>query len=551
MVWKYGRFSLACVIMFWVVISSASVLWCADKSGVLFGLFREGASRNMRKIEKFEQLYSIRPSSIMWYLDWKQPFPLEACKRVRDYGAIPHIVWEPWVWGEPDAPISLQLIIDGYWDDWIRRWARGVAQYQDPIFIRYAHEFNIEGYPWCTVHNGRSSDQYIAAWRHVVDIYREEGAHNALFVWSPMNRSFPEEPWNDYMKAYPGDDYVDWIGIDGYNWGASRKWSQWLTLEQLFYEPVRRISRAFPTKPIMIAEFGSAESGGSKAKWIADMGLYLKTSLKQVKGIYWFDLGKETDWHIASSLASSRAFRQAMQDPVFLVDNGEAWANVSVNYTHHPRARNIQTAKFTRKEKYIDGYASDWPNNYHKIQAIDNVASGVAQWDGVADISGRFQLAWDHQFLYVIAIIRDDVPFTNHKRNRDIWDGDAVEIVLGLDPNADPRRTRFGTMDFQIGITPGNRRDTQPMVWIWQIDKQPAYSYAKGQETEDGYSLEAKIPWQDLGDFIPQPGKTLDFDIALDDADTDHRDVQVVLFGDASFYKDPSVWGKIRLVGEK
>ncbi|MFH1684152.1 MAG: glycosyl hydrolase, partial [Candidatus Margulisiibacteriota bacterium] len=280
-----------------------------QKQGVYLGVFREGAPQNMNHIVKFEEQTGIKPSMVMWYQDWAQNFPRQAAENAVAYGAVPHIVWEPWYWSD-HSKVQLKDIIDGKWDAYIRTWAQEIRAFKRPIFIRMAHEFNIEGYPWGIINNNKDPQIYIDAYRHVVDIFKKEKADNAKWVWCFMNYSYPKEAWNDWEKAYPGDKYVDWIGIDGYNWGTVQDWSEWQAFKYLFRDQARRCKQLWPDKPIMVAEFSSAEKGGNKAAWIREIPEYLKTSMRDIDLIIWFDIKKEADWRVKSSNQSLAAFQE-------------------------------------------------------------------------------------------------------------------------------------------------------------------------------------------------------------------------------------------------
>ncbi len=520
-----------------------------EKLEVFFGIFREGAPRNMELIKNFESTYSFRPQIIMWYLDWNQKFPVEDCMKVLQYGAIPHIVWEPWIWGDFNA-IKINNIINGEWDDYIKTWAKEIKRFQYPIFIRFAHEFNIDGYPWCLIHNNKDPQLYIKMFRYVVDIFRKEGAYNALFVWCPMNYSHPNEAWNDYLKAYPGDDYVDWIGIDGYNWGTSQDWSQWLTFEELFKEPIRKLSKNFPTKPIMIAEFASAPQGGDKAKWILDIPEFIKSTLKPIKAIHWFDLKKEADWRIVAPPTAGTAFKYMIHDPLFKVVNLDGITNLEATSLNAP-PKKIVSFFYATTPKIIDGKLTDWdPKNFITLNKIDYVSAGANNWAGPIDLSVRTSYAWDELYLYAIFDVTDDIPFNNNKKDGDIWDADTVEICISLNPADNVNRTKFSKTDFQLGFSTGDYQTIAPSTWIWKLNKPISNAdlvvkpKVNEQNIVNGYILEVRIPWKSLANYTPKKGDKLSFTFAVDDSDkTKHREKQMLLNGDYLFYEDPSVWG--------
>src|SRR5207247_7587356 len=99
--------------------------------------------------------------------------------------------------------------------------------------LRWGWEMNGDWEPWSGAQNGGSSGgaaSFRAAWHHIHDIFSEVGAWNVVWVWSPNSGDLPHARWNHFSNYYPGDRYVDWVGIDGFNWGASHSWPSWTTI---------------------------------------------------------------------------------------------------------------------------------------------------------------------------------------------------------------------------------------------------------------------------------------------------------------------------------
>jgi len=107
---------------------------------------------------------------------------------------------------------------------------------------------------------------------------------------------------------FPGDDVVDLVAIDGYNWGRTRDWSVWQSFEEIFSDAYKTAT-ALSKRPIIIGEAASAEIGGSKSLWISDGFKQLRRSFPRIEALIWFDVQKESDWRIASSPESLKAFR--------------------------------------------------------------------------------------------------------------------------------------------------------------------------------------------------------------------------------------------------
>ncbi len=164
-------------------------------------------------------------------------------------------------------------------------------------------------------------------------------------------------------------------------------------------------------------------------------------------------------------------------------------------------------------------------------------------WTGKEDLSADIYLLWDDDALYVAAKVTDDVPFDNSKEGPDIWDGDAIEIMLGLDEKADPKRMFFVKQDYQIGISPGNEKDIKAGEWVWRRDDYEGGIEVASVKWDKGYIIESKIPFKALGGFKPEVGRKIDFDISVDDGDTHKRELQFTWYGTKNVYADPSEWG--------
>ncbi len=228
---------------------------------------------------------------------------------------VPLVTWMPWdpKLGVEQPNFSLSRIVQGDFDGYIRRNAYNMKGFDKPLFLRFAHEMNGDWYPWSGTVNGNKPEEYVQAWNHVQDIFREVGVTNVTWVWSPNVAGAHNDPG---IGAYfPGDDRIDWAGFDGYNWGNTQEWSSWESLATLInkiYPELTKLTR----KPIMIAETASTEHGGNKAQWIAE-GLKVLPNYDRIRALIWFNLNKETNWEIQSSPQSQAAYNNGMRDRRF------------------------------------------------------------------------------------------------------------------------------------------------------------------------------------------------------------------------------------------
>ena len=241
-------------------------------------------------------------------------FPAESMERIRQHGAIPFFSWSsqstPSSVNEPDFQLS--DVIEGRYDSYIREFAEEAAAWGHPFFLRFDWEMNGNWFPWSEGVNGNKSGEYVAAWRHVHDIFAAAGASNVTWTWCANVDS--ESKLTDLASLYPGDEYVDWTSLDGYNWGGS----EWSGFGELFGGTYHRIVDSIaPSKPLIVAEVGSSENGGSKADWIADMLKRLPTEFPQVRGVAWFDKYVDGDWPIETSAGATSAFASGIQGSSF------------------------------------------------------------------------------------------------------------------------------------------------------------------------------------------------------------------------------------------
>lgn len=284
----------------------------------IFGVATPSGPYNLTELDAFQKAAGKKPSLLMFHEGWERgTFDMNLLSRIDRRGMLPMITWEPWDYEAPSAPTSedqkskyaLSNIANGSFDGYLREWAVEIRRWSRPVAIRFAHEMNGSWYPWGESVNGNRPGDYVAAWRHVWNIFRDAGAANVIWVWSP-NVIFPGS--TPLEGLYPGDEYVNWIGIDGYNGGAAVDWGGWVTFEDLFGPTMKEI-RSFTLKPIMLAEVGAAEAGGSKAAWIADFFDSLERH-PDIIGFVWFEARKQADWRIETSEESRAAFAARVAD---------------------------------------------------------------------------------------------------------------------------------------------------------------------------------------------------------------------------------------------
>jgi len=287
----------------------------SQSDAVYWGIFEEGLQTDLSRVQTYATDLGKSPVMVMWYIDWRNSgFPLTEARNVYKAGYVPHVVWEPW--------IGLDEILAGKWDSYLQTFGQSVHDFGHPVMLRFAHEFNGDWYPW-NYDNGdmngtiAAASKWIQTYQYVHDKIVAAGGSNAIWLWSP-NVGNGGKNSQDITAYYPGDKYVDWIAVDGYNWGTSQSWSTWQTFTDVFGGTYNKLVSNYPGKPIMLGEFGCSSTGETtnrdKVSWINDLFLQLKNNYPHIKAFTWFNVNKETDWRFNTTAQSKAAFKTGVQD---------------------------------------------------------------------------------------------------------------------------------------------------------------------------------------------------------------------------------------------
>jgi hypothetical protein len=294
---------------------------------VMLGAYDSGIPRTLDGVLTLESRLDASLPLIQVYSAWgdkpDQRFPVELLTAIVGLGSIPVVTWEPWLTDfesvrHPGIPLrdardrhGLAHVARGDYDFYIDTWAIEAARFGHPFFVRFAHEMNDPyRYPWGPQNN--TKEEYIGAWRHVVERFRRAGATNVVWVWSPH---VAYEYWDLY---YPGDAYVDWVATGVLNFGPIAQWSKWWTFAEIFGQKYERLASF--AKPVMIAELGSLAVGGDREKWYRDAIESIPGEYPAVRAVLFFHARddqtvtyQKVDWTIAGDSALSAAVRQSLR----------------------------------------------------------------------------------------------------------------------------------------------------------------------------------------------------------------------------------------------
>jgi mannan endo-1,4-beta-mannosidase len=257
----------------------------------LIGVFERGAPYSYAPINRFGEDIGREPNVALYYSSWLFPFQTSFALQADKHGAVPLIQLQP-------ENVNIALIARGRWDSYLRSYAQAVRNYGRPVILSFTHEMNGSWYSWGFKHT--SPSVWISAWRHIVELFRQEQANNVLWLWTVSSARTGTGPLRDW---WPGDAYVNWIGVDGYYVDAKSSFAA-------VFAPAIAAVRKLTTKPILLSEVGIARSAGQALK-IPD--LFAGVRRDHLLGLVWFDVAKRggsQDWRLEGNPAALTVFRR-------------------------------------------------------------------------------------------------------------------------------------------------------------------------------------------------------------------------------------------------
>lgn len=258
------------------------------------GVFEPGAPPGYETIAGFTQAAGRKPDLLGYYTGWLQPFDTSFAQMLRTHGIIPYVQIDP-----TDA--SITAIAAGTYDDYLRSYADSVSDFGHAVVIGFGHEMNANWYSWGYTHVPPST--FVAAWRHIVTLFRTEGAENVTWLWTLQ----ADEPGTGPIASWwPGARYVNWVGIDGYYRVPSD------TFASVFGTTIDQV-RTFTSKPVLLSETAVGPAAGQLAKIL---NLFHGMATYKTLGLVWFDKDQQglggiqhQDWRIEDNPAARISFR--------------------------------------------------------------------------------------------------------------------------------------------------------------------------------------------------------------------------------------------------
>lgn len=227
-------------------------------------------------IPEIEQKIDYKFDLTLAYLHFGAEFPLEFMRKNYDNGKTVELTYQ--ITSSNNENLMGYTpnldIYRGIKDEEIRKFARGAKEFGHPFLFRLNNEMNSDWTSYSGIVNLSDADIYISNWQRVYRIFAEEGVNNAIWIFNPNDRNFPPCKWNNHVAYYPGNEYVQMLGVTGYNTGTYYKqenMEEWREFEAIYDEVVESYSPFYSEFPWIITEFASSSIGGNKVKWINNM----------------------------------------------------------------------------------------------------------------------------------------------------------------------------------------------------------------------------------------------------------------------------------------
>jgi mannan endo-1,4-beta-mannosidase len=269
------------------------------------GVYETGSPASYRQITEFATVAGREPNLAGYFSGWPELFKTAFATTARSHGAATLIQMDP-----TDA--SVAAIAAGDYDGYLRSFADSVRDFGHAVVIGFGHEMNATWYSWGWGHVRPVT--FVAAWRHVVTLFRQQGADNVTWLWTIQADEAGTGPIHYW---WPGPNYVTWVGIDGYYYRPFD------TFASVFGATIAQV-RSLTSKPVLLSETGVGPLAGQYAK-IQD--LFHGMAAYQTLGLVWFDIAQDDgiyhqDWRIESSQAAERSFRLGVEEELKLVSPG-------------------------------------------------------------------------------------------------------------------------------------------------------------------------------------------------------------------------------------
>lgn len=290
----------------------------SEHSNVLLGVF-PGESERLRTIRAFQAWLSRSLDVVTTFIrtdvpaSYRREFVTRYLSAIVDADLVPLLTWEPFGFETSSDASPVRSINEGRVDDEIHQWAELLRTWlsESPnrtVIFRPAHEMNGTWYPWSAGH-GTTPEEYTRMWRRLFETFADAGVPRERVDWM-WCINVTDGTCVPPFEYFPGEQYVDWIGVDGYNFGDSQPWSSWQSPDAVFEQTLAAVN-AETNLPLAIPETGCSSAYGSerrplrKSQWLVDAFELFNEYGVELAG--WFNMSKETDWTVLEPVSSDTA----------------------------------------------------------------------------------------------------------------------------------------------------------------------------------------------------------------------------------------------------
>lgn len=256
-----------------------------EESPQRWGIFAWGATADLTYLKSLEKKLDYQFDVLVRYQTLDTPAPVAELQRSWDDNRVVELTLQTMDRGDNIGIVY--DILNGKHDAFFREYGRELKRFGKPVLFRLNNEMNGDWCVYSAYHYSRDTELYKAMWRHIHTLFTEEGADNLLWVWNPHDLSFPNFKWNHSYAYWPGEAYVDVVGLTGYNTGTYHPGEKWRSFDEIYPQLYQEYCRVFDY-PLMITEFGSNNTGGDKAAWVRDMFTKMP-AYDRIKIIIWFN----------------------------------------------------------------------------------------------------------------------------------------------------------------------------------------------------------------------------------------------------------------------
>jgi hypothetical protein len=290
----------------------------SPSSPLRWGIFEMSAPSEFEKLEKLEQELGYVFPVLVHYQKLDDYFPIRPLEAAAAKERYLEVTFQTYLSADPkNNQDIIYAILDGKYDSYLEEYAAWLKRFNKPLLFRLNNEMNGD---WCyynACYYGQDADLYKALWRYIHTIFTQAGVENVLWVFNPHDLSFPPFAWNHYLNYYPGDEYVDIIGLTGYNTGTYYRGEKWREFTAIYPALYADYDQHF-AKPFMISEFGSNSIGGDKAAWLTRMFNEINQFPKIKLAIWWNGVDYNTNgqsariYRLDETAETKAVFRQGL-----------------------------------------------------------------------------------------------------------------------------------------------------------------------------------------------------------------------------------------------